>query len=163
MQNIYLFSLTSNSYFPVKMLMATDWDHWYINLSYSVAPSLSVLISFDYWLSRAWWWCHGRYRPSTPSIDWSLPIMRKVYTCVTFYLCVTQSCATLLVCLSIWFLCVFCVCMCVFCDFFFTCVTFLCAFFRGVGHDVIKILNFSAIKCKFNRCLNNCIYRQRYL
>ena len=24
---------------------------------------------------------------------------------------------------------------------------------RGVGHDVIKILNFSAIQCKFNRCL----------
>ena len=31
----------------------------------------------------------------------------------------------------------------------------------GVGHDVIKILNFSAIQCKFNRCLNNCTYRQQ--
>ena len=26
-------------------------------------------------------------------------------------------------------------------------------FRRGVGHDVIKILNISAIQCKFNRCL----------
>ena len=26
---------------------------------------------------------------------------------------------------------------------------------RGVGHDVIKILNFSAIQCKFNRCLKS--------
>ena len=27
----------------------------------------------------------------------------------------------------------------------------------GVGHDVIKILNFSAMQCKFNRYLNNCL------
>ena len=33
---------------------------------------------------------------------------------------------------------------------------------QGVGHDVIKILNFSANQCKFNRYLNNCTYRQRY-
>ena len=33
---------------------------------------------------------------------------------------------------------------------------------RGIGHDVIKILNFSAIQCKFNCCLNNCNYRQHY-
>ena len=32
----------------------------------------------------------------------------------------------------------------------------------GVGHDVIKILNFSAIQCRFNHCLNGYIYRQRY-
>ena len=25
------------------------------------------------------WWCHGRYCPSTALIDWSLPIIRKVY------------------------------------------------------------------------------------
>ena len=30
----------------------------------------------------------------------------------------------------------------------------------GVGHDVMKILNFSAIQCKFNRCLKNFNYKQ---
>ena len=30
-----------------------------------------------------------------------------------------------------------------------------------LGHDVIKIINFSAIQCKFKQCLNNCICRQR--
>ena len=33
--------------------------------------------------------------------------------------------------------------------------------YQGVEHDVIKILNFNAIYCKFDSCLNNCIYRQR--
>ena len=40
--------------------------------------------------------------------------------------------------------------------------TYKLYFMQGVRHDVIKILNSSAIQCKFNRCLNNCIYRQRY-
>ena len=31
---------------------------------------------------------------------------------------------------------------------------------RGVGHDVMKILNFNAIQCKFNRCIKNFNYKQ---
>ena len=31
---------------------------------------------------------------------------------------------------------------------------------RGVGHDVMNILNFSAIQGKLNRCLKNFSYKQ---
>ena len=33
-------------------------------------------------------------------------------------------------------------------------------FGRGVGHDVMKILNFSAIQCKFYRCPKKFNYKQ---
>ena len=50
-----------------------------------------------------------------------------MYTCVTFCLCVTQFCTTLLVCLFIWLLCAFYVCLVWL--FFFTCVTLCVSFF----------------------------------